>query len=61
MDDFTNETAHWIEQSINTLPEIELELGVLIAAASDWTEDETELDDLVSGLVESGSVQLQIG
>jgi hypothetical protein len=38
-----------------------LELGVLIAAASDWTEDEMELDDLVTGLVESGRVQLQIG
>jgi hypothetical protein len=34
---------------------------VLIAAASDWTEDEMELDDLVTGLVESGFVQLQIG
>ena len=61
MEDFTNETAHWIEQGINTLPEVELELGVLIAAASEWTEDEMELDDLVAGLVETGSVQLQIG
>jgi hypothetical protein len=61
VEDFTNETAHWIEQSINTLPEVELELGVLIAAASEWTEDEMELDDLVAGLVETGSVQLQIG
>jgi hypothetical protein len=34
---------------------------VLIAAASSWTEDESELDDLVTGLVESGQVQLQIG
>ena len=61
VEDFTNETAHWIEESVNTLPEVELELGVLIAAASEWTEDEMELDDLVAGLVESGSVQLQIG
>jgi len=61
VEDFTNETAQWLEQNISALPEVELELGVLIAAASDWTEDETELDDLVAGLVESGSVQLQIG
>ncbi len=59
MDDFTNETALWLEESINALPEVELELGVLIAAASDWTEDEMELDDLVAGLVESGSIQLR--
>ena len=59
MDDFTNETALWLEDSINDSPEVELELGVLIAAASDWTEDEMELDDLVAGLVESGSIQLR--
>ena len=59
MEDFTNETALWLEESINALPEVELELGVLIAAASDWTEDEMELDDLVAGLVESGSIQLR--
>ncbi len=41
--------------------QVELELGVLIAAASEWTEDETELDDLVTGLVETGSVALEIG
>ena len=61
VEDFTNETAEWLEQSIQALPKVELELGVLIAAASDWTEDEMELDDLVAGLVESGFVQLQIG
>jgi hypothetical protein len=61
VEDFTNETARWLEQSIEVLPQVELELGVLIAAASDWTEDEMELDDLVAGLVESGRVQLQIG
>ncbi len=61
MDNFANETAHWIEEEFQSLPEVELELGVLIAAASDWTEDEMELDDLVTGLVESGRVRLEIG
>lgn len=61
MEDFANETAQWIEQEFQSLPEVELELGVLIAAASDWTEDEMELDDLVTGLVESGRVRLEIG
>jgi hypothetical protein len=61
VDDFANETAHWIEEELQSLPEVELELGVLIAAASDWTEDEMELDDLVTGLVESGRVRLEIG
>ena len=61
MDEFANETAHWIEEEFQSLPEVELELGVLIAAASDWTEDEMELDDLVTGLVESGRVRLEIG
>jgi hypothetical protein len=61
VEDFSNETAHWLEQSLEALPEVELEIGVLIAAASDWTEDEMELDDLVTGLVESGCVRLQIG
>jgi len=69
MDDFSNETAAWLEDRMGagagigvTLgDETELEIGVLIAAASEWTEDEMELDDLVVGLVESGRVQLQIG
>lgn len=61
MNDFSNDTAGWLEDRMGTGSEVELELGVLIAAASDWTEDETELDDLVSGLVDSGRVQLQIG
>jgi hypothetical protein len=61
VEDFTNQTGEWIEAQIGTETEIEMELGVLIAAASDWTEDEMELDDLVSGLVESGQVQLHIG
>ena len=61
MDQFSNETASWLEDRIGTEAEVELELGVLIAAASDWTEDESELDDLVTGLVESGFVDLQIG
>lgn len=61
MDDFRNETADWLEQNMGAIGEVELELGALIAAASDWTEDEMELDDLVTGLVESGAIRLQIG
>ena len=61
MDRFSNETADWLEQRMGVDGQVELELGVLIAAASDWTEDETELDDLVTGLVETGSVALEIG
>jgi len=57
LDDFANDTASWMGGQ----REVELELGVLIAAATDWTEDETELDDLVSGLVESGRIRLRIG
>jgi hypothetical protein len=55
--DFSNDTASWMGGQ----REVELELGVLIAAATDWTEDEMELDDLVVGLVESGRVRLRIG
>ncbi len=61
MDHFSNETASWLEESIGSEVGVELELGVLIAAATDWTEDETEIDDLVGGLIESGSIELQIG
>ena len=61
VDDFTNQSADWLQHQIEDESEVELELGVLVAAASDWTEDEMELDDLVSGLIESGSIQLQIG
>ncbi len=67
MDGFTNETALWLEGRMAAGDgeyggnETELEIGALIAAASDWTEDEMELDDLVAGLVESGRVQLQVG
>lgn len=61
MADFDNQTAHWLEFRVGNEIETELEIGVLIAAASDWTEDEMELDDLVTGLIESGCVQLQIG
>jgi len=57
VEDFVADSATWMERQ----PEIELEIGCLVAAASDWTEDETELDDLVSGLVDSGRVQLTIG
>ena len=54
--DFSNDTASWMGGE----REVELEIGVLIAAATDWTEDEIELDDLVAGLVESGRVRLRI-
>lgn len=61
MEDFGNESARWLEERVGQSHEVELEIGVLIAAASDWTEDEMEIDDLVTGLVDSGLVQLQIG
>jgi hypothetical protein len=61
VDHFTNETATWIEDQFDQGPTIELELGSLIAAASDWTEDESEMDDLLSGLIESGQIALSIG
>jgi hypothetical protein len=61
MNDFTNETATWLEAQLDTSPKIELEIGCLIAAATDWTEDETELDDLVAGLFEFDQVALSIG
>ena len=57
MDDNTTESGAWIESQ----PCVELELGCLVAAASEWTEDEMELDDLIVDLVESGRVQLEIG
>ena len=61
MEDFSNDTAEWLEAEIGAGPEVECELGSLIAAASAWTEDETELDDFVVGLVETGRVALEIG
>lgn len=61
MDEFTNQTARWLEARVARDDETELEIGSLVAAVSEWTEDEMELDDLVSGLAESGLVQLQIG
>lgn len=57
MEDFAKQSATWLE----TQPGLELEIGCLVAAASEWTEDEMELDDLVGGLVESGHVQLYVG
>jgi hypothetical protein len=57
MEEFAEESAAWIDSQAC----VELEIGCLVAAASEWTEDETELDDLVSGLVESGRVELLIG
>ncbi len=61
MDDFESDTATWLESQLGEAPAIELELGSLIAAVSDWTEDELELDDVVSGLIESGQISLAIG
>ena len=60
MNDFNNETATWIESQFERGPAIELEIGSLIAAASDWTEDETEMDDLLGGLIESGQIALSL-
>jgi hypothetical protein len=57
MEDFAEESAAWIDSQSC----VELEIGCLVAAASEWTEDEMELDDLVSGLVETGRVELLIG
>ncbi len=57
MKDFAEENATFIEAQ----PGLELEIGCLVAAASDWTEDEMELDDLVCKLIDSGQIQLRIG
>ncbi len=46
---------------IEAQPGLELEIGCLVAAASEWTEDEMELDDLVCELIDSGQIQLRIG
>lgn len=61
MEDHMNATANWLDAQIESGMKIELEIGSLIAAASDWTEDELELDDWVSGLVETGQFQVEIG
>ena len=57
MENFAEASAAWIDSQDS----VELEIGCLIAAASEWTEDEMELDDLVVGLVDSGQIELQIG
>ncbi len=57
LEEFGIASAAWIDSQ----PCIELEIGSLVAAASEWTEDEMELDDIVSGLVESGRIELLIG
>ena len=57
MENFAEASAAWIDSQDS----IELEIGCLVAAASEWTEDEMELDDLVVGLVDSGRIELQIG
>ena len=56
MKDFADQNAAFIEAQ----PGLELEIGCLVAAASEWTEDEMELDDLVCELIDSGQVQLRI-
>jgi hypothetical protein len=61
MEDFSNETAGWLQGQLDAGAAIDCELGSLIAAASAWTEDESELHDLVGGLVETGYVQLSVG
>ena len=61
MEDFTNDTASWLEDRLQIDEPVECELGSLIAAATAWTEDEIEIDDLVGGLVESGCVALHVG
>jgi hypothetical protein len=55
--DRMDESACWLQGQTQT----EVEIGVLIAAASAWTEDEMELDDLVADLVDTGRVRLQLG
>ncbi len=59
--DFSNETATWLEDQLDTSTTIDCELGSLIAAVSDWTEDEMEIDDMVVGLVDGGYVDLSVG
>ena len=61
MEDFANETATWLESELHDAPVVECELGSLIAAASAWTEDEQDLDDLIGGLFETGQIDLSIG
>lgn len=61
MEDRMNETADWLDTQIQTGAGVELEIGSLIAAASDWTEDELELDDWVAGLVETDCFQVEVG
>ena len=55
--DRMDESACWLQGQ----SQAEVEIGVLISAASAWTEDEMELDDLVADLVDSGRVRLQLG
>jgi hypothetical protein len=61
MEDFSNDTAGWMQDEMDAGAAIDCELGTLIAAASGWTEDETDLNDLIGGLVETGFVQLSVG
>ncbi|MFK7894860.1 MAG: hypothetical protein AB8G23_03430 [Myxococcota bacterium] len=61
MEDQINETASWLDTQLEAGTPIELEIGSFIAAASDWTEDETELDDFVSAMVETDQFSFEIG
>ncbi len=55
-----NQTARWLDRQLMSEQLVAVDLGSLVAAASAWTEDERELDDLVSGLVESGRLDLRL-
>ncbi|HPG25197.1 MAG: hypothetical protein H6748_17110 [Spirochaetaceae bacterium] len=61
MMDFEAGHDDWLGACLAEGGGVELELGTLIAAASGWTEDELELDDFVTSLVDTGRVRLAIG
>lgn len=54
-----HERGVWTEDCLYTVDE--LELGSLVAALSADTDDETELDDRIRVLVESGRFRIAIG
>jgi hypothetical protein len=56
MEEAAHQTFSWMDAQ----SAIEVEIGCLVSAASEWTEDETELDDLICGLVDSGQVQIYL-
>jgi hypothetical protein len=55
MDDLADQTRSLLE----TGDSLELTLVELIVAVSECTEDESELCDLLDGLIETGRVRLQ--